>query len=195
MLTEYRQPDQETLNLTLRVLSCAPRVYMIDDFLSDVEVDHFLQLATGMKLSRSTTSGNFADEKVEKNGVANTRTSENSWVYRHASPIIDSIYRRAADLLHIDEALMRPRTAEEFPGVPSKHSIAEALQLVRYTEGQEYTAHHDFGTSLGPKRVLQLRMQTYCSLPFYRLCSNLGRTTASAFRNFTPLLKRGHGWW
>jgi len=145
MLTEYRQPDQETLNLTLRVLSCAPRVYMIDDFLSDVEVDHFLQLATGMKLSRSTTSGNFADEKVEKNGVADTRTSENSWVYRHASPIIDSIYRRAADLLHIDEALMRPRTAEEFPGMPSKHSIAEALQLVRYTEGQEYTAHHDFG--------------------------------------------------
>jgi prolyl 4-hydroxylase len=129
----------------LQVLSCAPRVYLIDNFLSEVEVDHFIDLATGMKLQRSTTSGNFGDSSTSKNDVASTRTSENTWVHRHTSPLIDTIYRRAADLLHIDEALLRHRTADEYPELKSKKSIAESLQVVHYGVGQEYTAHHDFG--------------------------------------------------
>ena len=66
-------------------------------------------------------------------------------MYREKDQIIDTIYRRAADLLRIDEALMRPRSKEEFPRMGTSGSIAEALQLVHYDVGQEYTAHHDFG--------------------------------------------------
>jgi prolyl 4-hydroxylase len=86
----------------------------------------------------------------EQSTSRTTRTSSNTWVRRSQSAVIDTIYRRAADLMRIDEALMRPRAEnEEFsipPDRPSiNHSIAEDLQLVHYAPGQEYQTHHDFG--------------------------------------------------
>jgi len=142
VLNEYRQPNQETLNLTLKVLSCAPRAFEINNFLSDVEVDHILYLSTGISLHKSSTGtsgGSSYDNEVK------TRTSRNSWVPREKSPIVDAIYRRAADVLRIDEAILRRRDAEEMSDYPVlRRSAAENLQLVHYTVGQEYTAHHDF---------------------------------------------------
>jgi len=137
----YRQAGHLTLNLT--VISCAPRVFEIRNFLSDVEVDHILELAGVMSLSESTTgssSGGISETK--------TRTSKNTWVDRQTSPIVDAIYRRAADVLRIDEALLRWRHEEEdhiSKAVGTRSTISEALQLVHYDIGQQYTAHHDFG--------------------------------------------------
>jgi len=101
-----------------------------------------------LNLRLSTVSGGEGGKADRE-----TRTSTNSWVYRHHSPIVDAIYRRSADVLKIDEALLRKRTADELPQYPApghnfKNSIAEALQLVHYAEGQQYTAHHDFGYPL-----------------------------------------------
>lgn len=142
-LQEYREPE-EMLNMTMKVLSCAPRAFEIENFLSQTEVDHILYLTTGMKLHRSTTAGdNTRDE--DRDSTRDTRTSLNTWVYRERDLMIDTIYRRAADLLRIDEALLRPRSKEEYPHMRSSSSLAEALQLVHYDPGQEYTAHHDFG--------------------------------------------------
>ena len=139
LLQEHRV-EEPVLNLTLKVLSCAPRVFQIDSFLSDVEVDHILELAGGMSLRESTTGqgdGVTADNRK-------TRTSINTWVNRETTPIIDSIYRRAADLMRFDEALVRRRDKDELSDlVPETTStIAEPLQLVHYGVGQEYTAHH-----------------------------------------------------
>lgn len=140
-LDAYRQAGQLTLNLT--AISCAPRVFEIRNFLSDVEVDHILELAGVMTLAESTTGSSSGGVSEAK-----TRTSKNTWVERETSPIIDAIYRRAADVLRIDEALMRWRHEEEdniSKVVGSRSTISEALQLVHYDVGQEYTAHHDFG--------------------------------------------------
>ena len=46
--------------------------------------------------------------------------------------VVDAVYRRAADLLRIDEAMMRFRGDGEFPHLDTQSSIAESLQLVRY---------------------------------------------------------------
>uniref|UniRef100_A0A7S2DUY8 Fe2OG dioxygenase domain-containing protein n=1 Tax=Helicotheca tamesis TaxID=374047 RepID=A0A7S2DUY8_9STRA len=144
ILQQYRTKDQNILNMTLKVLSCAPRAFEIPNFLSTIEVNHILKLSTGMDLSLSTTSG--SDKMLEDEAdTSGTRTSFNTWVYRQKSPIVDAIYRRAADLLQIDEALLRHRDNDEYPELRSKTSISEALQLVHYEDGQEYTAHHDFG--------------------------------------------------
>ena len=144
LLHTYRQPGQQSLNLTLKAISCAPRAFEIDNFLSEVEVHHILHLATGINLHKSQTgTDGEAGEYGEK---TKTRTSRNSWVPREKSPIVDAIYRRAADLMQIDEALLRQRDVEELPEYPiPRKTVAENLQLVHYSPGQEYTPHHDFG--------------------------------------------------
>eukprot|EP00592_Proboscia_alata_P009378 CAMPEP_0194357626 /NCGR_PEP_ID=MMETSP0174-20130528/5087_1 /TAXON_ID=216777 /ORGANISM="Proboscia alata, Strain PI-D3" /LENGTH=453 /DNA_ID=CAMNT_0039127735 /DNA_START=340 /DNA_END=1698 /DNA_ORIENTATION=+ len=154
-LENYRAKDY--LNLTLTVLSCAPRVFEIKNFLSQVEVDHVIHLATGMKLMDSTVSGS---DGAKGRQSSSTRTSKNTWVDRSRSPIIDSIYRRASDLLRIDEALLRSRGEDEVPSVKSKSSIAEALQLVHYDIGEENTAHHDFGYPRSTARGQPARFAT-----------------------------------
>ena len=153
---EYREKDEssheplEFMNMTLKVLSCAPRVFEIRNFMSRMEVDHILELAGAITLAESTTGdvgSNGRQKQISTARHTKTRTSRNSWVPRERSPIIDAIYRRAADLARIDEALLRRRSTEEVPHVRSKKSIAETLQLVHYDKTQEYTAHHDFGYS------------------------------------------------
>lgn len=142
MLQEYRSGDS-TMNMTLTTLSCAPRVFEIRDFLSDVEVDHIMQLANAMNLRKSTTTGG-GDGDTDDDST-NTRTSFNTWVDRDRSPIVDSIYRRSADLLLLDEALLRRRGKTELQDFGTNKGIAESLQLVHYSNKQEYTAHHDYG--------------------------------------------------
>jgi len=138
LLSRFRT-DEPYLNMTLKVLSCAPRAFEIMNFLSDTEVDHIIHLANTLHLAESSTSTD-SDVKTDKN----TRSSRNTWVDRNTNPIIDSIYRRAADLVRIDEALLRDRDDNDIPWV-NKGSIAEQLQLVHYNFAQQYTAHHDFG--------------------------------------------------
>lgn len=155
---EYRARDETTgepleyMNMTLKALSVAPRVFEIKNFLSQKEVDHILHIAGGIDLSESTTgdvgsnSKGGTSNRVERK--TKVRTSKNSWVAREKSPIIDAIYRRAADLTRIDESLLRLRTPDENPEtMDNVGSLAETLQLVHYDVTQEYTAHHDFGYS------------------------------------------------
>jgi prolyl 4-hydroxylase len=136
------------MNMTLKVLSCAPRAFEIPNFLSQVEVHHIVELASGIKLSLSSTGdiGSDPEERSSHEDTRRTRTSYNSWVPREKSPIVDAIYRRAADLMRIDERLLRSRTKEESKDVEGyTNPLCEQLQLVHYDKTQEYTAHHDFG--------------------------------------------------
>ena len=64
---------------------------------------------------------------------------------RLLSLVIDSIYRRAADLVRIDEALLRDRDDNDIPWV-DKGSIAEQLQLVHYDFAQQYTGKYEVVT-------------------------------------------------
>ena len=144
-LDETTQEPLEFMNMTLTVLSCAPRIFEIRNFLSPREVDHVLQLAEGIALRESRT-GNSDSQDVDQS-ESRTRTSRNSWIERENSPIIDTIYRRAADLARIDEALLRERSSQEHPEVDHSETLSETLQLVHYDVSQEYTSHHDFGYS------------------------------------------------
>jgi hypothetical protein len=140
MLREYRDPDHVILNMSLTVMSVSPRIFEINDFLSDAEVEHILKLAQGIDLSLSSTGEVLKDgEEAVNDGSRRTRTSYNSWVPREKSPILDAIYRRAADLMRIDESLLRARHPDERGDVTGIKSLAEHLQLVHYDENQEYT--------------------------------------------------------
>jgi len=109
----------------IEVISESPRIFVIEDVLSEAEGQLVIDLAT-TKLVRSRAGGDGGMED-------DTRTSRTAWLDRAEHPVLDTIYRRAADLLAVDEALL--------------HSVknAESMQVVHYDVGQEYMAHHDFG--------------------------------------------------
>ena len=127
-----------SMNLTLKVLSCAPRVFEIQNFLGDLEVEHILQVAQEKELTTSTTKAGAKSQATEQES---SRTSTNTWVPRHQSIILDAIYRRAADVMQIDEKFFRYRRPLEIPEFDeSKVSISENLQLVHYNVGQQYVS-------------------------------------------------------
>jgi hypothetical protein len=155
-LQEYRDPDQAVLNMTMTVLSCAPRVFEIKNFLSKAEVAHMLDIAGGVNLSLSSTGDVNAGETIAepKGDTRRTRTSYNSWLPRERSPIIDAIYRRAADLMRIDEALLRHRGDGEYPDLGTEKSLAEQLQLVHYNVGQGTLCYATLRSLTGPDLFL-----------------------------------------
>lgn len=132
-MRQYRHQLPE-VRLVLKALSCAPRVFEIQNFLSDVEVDHILQLAGKSKMQRSSTQAGEAALATQDD---DTRTSRNSWISRNTDMITDAIHRRAADMLQINESLLRWRRKSEIPEfTESMTSIAEKLQLVHYNVGE-----------------------------------------------------------
>merc|ERR1712216_942039 len=105
-----------TMPLTLKVLSCAPRVLETRRFLSPVEVQHLIDLATGMKgdvimkpstVSASNVKVNNKKKEKKVRGGSNARSSTGGWIHREQDVIVDTIFRRIADLLNVDEHLMR----------------------------------------------------------------------------------------
>ena len=140
----YRSNNAELLPLNLTVISCRPRVFEIRNFLSTVEVNHLLSIASKSKLEESTVSAGDTGDTYEKMKYNQARSSSNTWIYREESPIVDTIYRRAAAVMNIDEKYMRDRLFDYNTDDPVKSSRAEALQLVHYDVGQHYTPHHDF---------------------------------------------------
>lgn len=170
LLQEYRTQDQTVMNMTLKAISCAPRAFEVPNFLSQVEVDHILELAGAEKLKTSSTGSGDIEEDNRR-----TRTSRNSWIERERSPIVDAVYRRAADLMRIPESMLRQRGKGERDDMHSDQTIAETLQLVHYDVGQEYTAHHDFGFS-DPDDELQ--GQRFATLLLYLNEGMIGGSTS-----------------
>lgn len=131
--------DEGILNVTIKAVSCTPKAFEVRNFLSDAEVDHLLSIVKTKTLERSTTGGH----------VSNTRTSRTTWIPRESDLIVNTIFRRVADVLQLSESLLRMHSNDEAPGVMQRNKINEDLQIVHYDETQEYTAHHDFGYPTG----------------------------------------------
>jgi prolyl 4-hydroxylase len=121
---EHVVATKEQRNMTLTVLACAPRVFEIRDFLSSTEVEYLLQLAQQKELSQSQ----IGDENAEY-ASKGTRSSYNSWIGRTESPVTETIYQRAYDVLQL----------------PHGPDVTEPLQLVRYQRKEAYKVHADFG--------------------------------------------------
>ena len=111
-------------------MSIAPRVFIIENFLSDFEADHIITLATKNASIATSTVGDYQDARE-----TDTRTSRNAWIDRVMTSITDTISRRAADAMHLDERILY-----------STDNV-EDMQVVHYVNGQKYDAHHDWGTS------------------------------------------------
>lgn len=116
-------------------------------------------------------------KKVRGTSKTDTRSSTGGWIHREQDVVVDTIFRCVANLLNIDESLMRDQRPPHLMGyakhdtndasaangddgkepLPTHDRIVEAMQLLRYGPGEEYIPHHDFtypsvGNRYQPKR-------------------------------------------
>jgi prolyl 4-hydroxylase len=141
--------DNEDKTLQLQVVSVTPRVFSIDNFLTDDECHSLMAAAQAQGLQGSTLYAGGMAPQAQRD--RSTRSSTNTWLGRDTSVVTDRIYRRAAHLLQMKSALLQQPAFyrdDDDPDAPhhdvTQHAIAESLQIIRYQPGEEYTAHHDF---------------------------------------------------
>ncbi len=121
------------VHLELEVISTAPRAFIIKNFLNEFEVNAIISAANSRLHHSSvgdTETGAFESD---------VRTSSNAWLPRDLNEITDTLFRRAADLIQIDERHLH------------RSDAAEDMQVVHYQAGQRYDAHHDWGVSGYPE--------------------------------------------
>jgi prolyl 4-hydroxylase len=137
-LRTYHGPGDKAMNFTLRVVSVRPRVFEVDYFISDEEAKFIVDAARARMKRSSVEIHGENGELVE----SDTRTSKNAWLDRgHAGGIIDSVYRRVADLLNVHESTL----THDPP-----NGTAENMQVVAYKNSAHYAPHHDWGVRGGP---------------------------------------------
>eukprot|EP01084_Bolivina_argentea_P026279 48846_1 len=113
------------IELDIEVLSLYPPIFKIMGTISSIESQYIIDYATPKVLrSRAGQHGGM---------VTDTRTSFNTWIGRSSHPIITTIYNRAADILGLERDDMKINS--------------EQLQVLHYDVGQEYSPHHDYGSS------------------------------------------------
>lgn len=110
----------------MKLIHHKPNVFVIDNFLTDNEINHLLAIAnnSSSKFQISYTQSNNTNEQI----YSKERTSTFIFLQKYMDQISRRIERRAADIVSIPVENVEP------------------LQLVRYTEGQQFTLHHDGGT-------------------------------------------------
>ena len=142
-MVEQNCQSTNPVKLELEVISVKPKVFLIENFLNSFESDELVRIAKPAMFPSEVGFESFPSE---------TRTSRNGWIERQRSSMIDSLYRRAADVVQIDEALLYPQFSAEY------------IQVVHYKEGQKYDAHHDWGV-VGYPECRFLTMLLYLSEP------------------------------
>mmetsp|Transcript_43061 Transcript_43061/g.58802 ORF Transcript_43061/g.58802 Transcript_43061/m.58802 type:complete len:187 (+) Transcript_43061:904-1464(+) len=111
---------------------------IIEDLISEYECEHIIELGKKV-VSRSSVGQAGGGFK------SNTRTSSTGWIKRSTDSITETLHRRFADVLGIDEALIH--TSQN----------AEDLQVVHYGRSQQYQPHVDFqDDGSGMQRFLTL---------------------------------------
>lgn len=141
---EVRTSETPSRSLQLTVVSTAPRVFVVKNFLSAEEASKLIELGRD-RIERSSQRGR----------VSSSRTSSNAWLSRGSAPVTEAprrgrgsggggqghtrtpfvpqvLFRRAADVLGIDEA----RISDD----SSSSGLCEPIQLVHYAPGQKYDA-------------------------------------------------------
>lgn len=116
--------SKSSRDYAIQNLSKAPRVYLIDNFLTHAESDHIIEKARS-NLTRST----IVDQK-SSGGSANVHHARSShgWSFPkdHSDPLLQNIENRIASLTHI----------------PVENG--ERLHVIHYEVGGEYKPHYDF---------------------------------------------------
>ena len=123
----HSEGGEPTLTKNLEQIHSNPNVYLVRNFLSEGEIQHFDKICTQrMKKFKSSFVENDDNEEV----ISSERTSTYTYLGKGQDGIVRGVERKASDLA----------------GMTSE--FCEPLQIVSYTAGQKFETHHDAGTLL-----------------------------------------------
>ena len=102
----------------MKIINNSPKVYIINNFLTDKECDHFINISRN-QIKPALVSG-------DKEGyVSNGRTGQNCWLKHNFDDITKSVANKISKEV----------------GIPIEN--AEAFQIIYYDKTQEYKQHYD----------------------------------------------------
>ena len=109
----------------MQLLSTDPLILTIDDFLTDEECKHMINISKD-RLNKARTCHYSKEEKkrVEDKNYEG-RTNKNCWINFKEDDIIKNIYNKSAKLLNTD------------------YRYFESLQVIYYRKNEEYKYHYD----------------------------------------------------
>lgn len=114
-----------TMKIRMETVGIYPKIFLIEDFLSEDEADHIreqaIELGT-LKRSGVKTTGEVID----------SRTSRNNWIPATHDQVIENVFRRAYSLLKVDFSL------------DTWEKNSESLQVIHYDVNQQYQEHYDY---------------------------------------------------
>jgi len=105
-----------------------PWVITMENFLTDEECYHMIQLGYKSGYERSKDVAGLLDDGTIKSSESSGRTSENAWCSKECKN--DQITQRIL------------KRMQNLTGIPSENY--EDFQLLKYDVGQYYRPHHDF---------------------------------------------------
>lgn len=121
-----------------------PWILQLDNFLNETEALRLIELGQNVGYERSTDVGELLEDGSVEKKVSQGRTSLNAWC-------------NSEECLNDSIALSIYERMERLTNISSENS--EALQLLRYEEGQFYKVHHDY-ISLDKTRAQGVRILT-----------------------------------
>jgi len=119
-----RPPNSTELQIRREVLCSAPQLLLLHGVLSPAEADFIRVQAIQQGLVPSQTNDK---------AISSRRNSSQTWLKRGSSALLDTIFRRLAEVVGLPEAILWP------------HANAEMLQVVKYLPGEVYNQHTDWG--------------------------------------------------
>jgi len=125
-LFRYIDPAQSKYHIEL--LSFAPRVLYVKNFLTMEECDELRRLAEPLMFRSSVSAGKNDEKEHEKirDVVQDARTSDQAWLYPEKYTAARDVIARIYHLTGFAEG------------------TAEPMQVLRYQLGQQYFTHDDF---------------------------------------------------
>ena len=142
-LFHHQKDNEPKIHRNLQRLHTNPSVYMVNDFLTESDLEYFDKNITQHE-DRFLAS--FIEDDQGEIQIVEERTSTYIFMDKGRDDKIRSIERRAADLVSLGPDFVEP------------------LQIVSYTQGQKFELHHDAGTMMEdgtveinpPKRLVTL---------------------------------------
>ena len=109
----------------MQLLSTDPVILTIDDFLTDDECAHIIEISKEQLQRAKTCSYSKEEEEKVNSEDYKGRTNRNCWLGPDKDEIVKNIFHKSAKLLNTD------------------YKFFESLQVIHYKKNQEYNYHYD----------------------------------------------------